>query len=151
MFSLLESALCLWIRLHPLYIQGLKRLVLWTQNLALIEGQGLWIQAIVLHWSCVNAASKNHLFGLLQINPHFFLIHKRVEGGQNYFLFLHKWVQDKFLSIFKKTKMLSRPLWLASRSECHGLPNRRWHASISTTSHKISSKYLAPMEKLYKA
>ena len=57
MFSLLESALCLWIQVHPLWIQGLKRLVLWTQNLALLEGQGLWIQAIVLHCSCAKAAS----------------------------------------------------------------------------------------------
>ena len=44
MFSLLESALCLWIQVHPLWIQGLKRLVLWTQNLTLLEDQGLWIQ-----------------------------------------------------------------------------------------------------------
>ena len=57
MFSLLESALCLWIQVHPLWIQGLKRLVLWTQNLTLLEGQGLWIQTIVLHCSYAKAAS----------------------------------------------------------------------------------------------
>ena len=51
MFSLLESALCLWIQVHPLWIQGLKRLVLWTQNLTLLEDQGLWIQTLVLHLS----------------------------------------------------------------------------------------------------
>ena len=47
----------MWIQVHPLWIQGLKRLVLWTQNLTLLEGQGLWIQAIVLHCSCAKAAS----------------------------------------------------------------------------------------------
>ena len=57
MFSLLESALCFWIQVHPLWIQGLKRLLLWTQNLTLLEDQGLWIQAIVLHCSCAKAAS----------------------------------------------------------------------------------------------
>ena len=57
MFSLLESALCLWIQVHPLWIQGLKRLVLWTQDLTLLEGQGLWIQTIVLHCSCAKVAS----------------------------------------------------------------------------------------------
>ena len=57
MFSLLESALCLWIHVHPLWIQGLKRLVLWTQNLTLLEDQGLWIQTSVLHLSCAKAAS----------------------------------------------------------------------------------------------
>ena len=51
MFSLLESALCLWIQVHPLWIQGLKRLVLWTQNLTLLEDQGLWIQTLVFHLS----------------------------------------------------------------------------------------------------
>ena len=60
MFSLLESALCLWIQVHPLWIQGLKRLVLWSQNLTLLEDQGLWIQAIVLHCSCAKAASLTH-------------------------------------------------------------------------------------------
>ena len=58
MFSLLESALCLWIQVHPLWIQGLKRLVLWTQNLTLLGDQGLWIQTIVLHCSCAKAASQ---------------------------------------------------------------------------------------------
>ena len=58
MFSLLESALCLWIQVHPLWIQGLKRLVLWTQNLTLLEDQGLWIQTIVLYCSCAKAASR---------------------------------------------------------------------------------------------
>ena len=57
MFSLLESALCLWIQVHPLWIQGLKRLVLWTQNLTLLEDHGLWIQTIVLHCSCAKAVS----------------------------------------------------------------------------------------------
>ena len=36
----------MWIQVHPLWIQGLKRLVLWTQNLTLLEDQGLWIQAL---------------------------------------------------------------------------------------------------------
>ena len=45
----------------PLWIQGLKRLVLWTQNLTLLEGQGLWIQSIVLHCSCAKAASERYL------------------------------------------------------------------------------------------
>ena len=34
-----------------------EELVLWTQNLTLLEGQGLWIQTIVLHCSCAKAAS----------------------------------------------------------------------------------------------
>ena len=38
-------------------IQGLKRLVLWTQNLDLLEDQGLWIQSYVLHLSYAKAAS----------------------------------------------------------------------------------------------
>ena len=57
MFSLLERALCLWIQVHPLWIQGLKRLALWTQNLTLLEDPGLWIQTIVLHCSCAKTAS----------------------------------------------------------------------------------------------
>ena len=57
MFSLLESALCLWIQVHPLWIQGLKRLVLWTQNLTLLENQGLSIQAAALYCSYAKAAS----------------------------------------------------------------------------------------------
>ena len=55
---MLESALCLWIQVHPMWIQGLKRLVLWIQNQTLLEDQGLWIQAIVLHYSCAKAASQ---------------------------------------------------------------------------------------------
>ena len=47
----------LWIQVHTLWIQGLKRLVLWTRKLTLLEDQGLWIQAIVLHSSCAKAAS----------------------------------------------------------------------------------------------
>ena len=35
----------------------LKKLFLCTQNLTLLEDQGLWIQAIVLHCSCAKAAS----------------------------------------------------------------------------------------------
>ena len=65
MFSLLESALCLWIQVHPLWIQGLKRLVLWTQNLTLLEDQGLWIQTSVLHLSYAKAASASPLSSLL--------------------------------------------------------------------------------------
>ena len=42
----------------PLWIQGLKRLVLWIQILTLLEDQGLWIQALVLLCSCAKAASK---------------------------------------------------------------------------------------------
>ena len=49
-FSLLESALCLWI-------QGLKMLVLWTQKLTMLEDQGLWIEAIVIHCFCAKPAS----------------------------------------------------------------------------------------------
>ena len=41
----------------PLWIQGLKRLVLWTQNLTLLEDQGLWTQTPVLHLSYAKAAS----------------------------------------------------------------------------------------------
>ena len=41
----------------PLWIQGLKRLVLWTHNLALLEDQGLWIQTSVFHLSYAKAAS----------------------------------------------------------------------------------------------
>ena len=67
MFSLLESALCLWIQVHPLWIQGLKRSVLWTQNITLLEGQGLWIQAIVLHCSCAKAASQALQSGALAL------------------------------------------------------------------------------------
>ena len=47
----------MWIQVYHLWIQGLKRLVLWTQNLTLLEDQGLWIQTIVLHCSCAKAAS----------------------------------------------------------------------------------------------
>ena len=68
MFSLLESALCLWIQVHPLWIQGLKRLVLWTQNLTLLKCQGLWIQAIVLHCSCVKAASNGYEYTLMTVD-----------------------------------------------------------------------------------
>ena len=57
LFSLLESAMCLWIQVHPLWIQGLKMLVMWTQNLTLLEDQGLWIQTFVLHLSYAKAAS----------------------------------------------------------------------------------------------
>ena len=42
----------------PSCIQGLKRLVLWTQNLALLEDQGLWIQTFVLHLSYAKDASQ---------------------------------------------------------------------------------------------
>ena len=52
-FSLLESALCLWIQVHLLWIQGLTRLVLWIQILTLIEDQGLWIHVHVLLSSLV--------------------------------------------------------------------------------------------------
>ena len=55
---MLESALCLWIQVHSLYIQGLKRLVMWTQNLTLPEDQGLWIQTYVLYCSCAKVVSK---------------------------------------------------------------------------------------------
>ena len=41
----------------PLWIQGLKRLVLWTQNLTLLEDQGLWTQTPVLNLSYAKAAS----------------------------------------------------------------------------------------------
>ena len=46
-------------------------LVMWTQNLTLLEDQGLWIQTSVLHLSCAKAASagvetKNILRELLQ-------------------------------------------------------------------------------------
>ena len=41
----------------PLVHSGVEELVLWTQNLTLIEGHGLWIQTIVLHSSCAKAAS----------------------------------------------------------------------------------------------
>ena len=41
----------------PLWIQGLKRLVLWIQILTLLEDQGLWIQVFVLLCSCDKAAS----------------------------------------------------------------------------------------------
>ena len=40
----------------PLWIQGLKRLALWIQTLTLLEDQGLWIQATVLHCSCTKAS-----------------------------------------------------------------------------------------------
>ena len=33
---------------------------MWTQNLTLLEDQGLWIQALVLHCSCAKAASSLH-------------------------------------------------------------------------------------------
>ena len=46
----------------PLWIQGLKRLVLWTQNLTLLEDQGLWTQTPVLHISYAKAASKSEAF-----------------------------------------------------------------------------------------
>ena len=42
---------------NPLWIQGLKRLVLWTKNLILLEDQVLRIQAPVLHCSCAKASS----------------------------------------------------------------------------------------------
>ena len=35
----------------------MKRLVLWTQNLTLLEDQGLRTQTLVLHCSCAKAAS----------------------------------------------------------------------------------------------
>ena len=41
----------------PLWIQGLKRLVLWIQTLTLLVDQGLWTQVFVLHLSCAKAAS----------------------------------------------------------------------------------------------
>ena len=41
----------------PLWIQGLKRLVVWIQTLTLLEEQGLWIQASILHCSCTKAMS----------------------------------------------------------------------------------------------
>ena len=41
----------------PLWIQGLKRLVLWIQILTLLEDQGLWIQVLVLLCSCAKATS----------------------------------------------------------------------------------------------
>ena len=41
----------------PLVDSRVEELVLWTQNLTLLEGQGLWIQTIVLHSSCAKAAS----------------------------------------------------------------------------------------------
>ena len=42
---------------NPLWIQGLKRLVLWIQNLTLLVEQSLWIQAIALLCSGAKAAS----------------------------------------------------------------------------------------------
>ena len=42
---------------NPLWIQGLKRLVLWIQTLTLLEQQGLWIQATVLHCTYAKAMS----------------------------------------------------------------------------------------------
>ena len=42
----------------PLVDSRVEELVLWTQNLNLLEGQGLWIQTIVLHCSCAKAASR---------------------------------------------------------------------------------------------
>ena len=44
----------------PLVDSRVEELVLWTQNLTLLEGQGLWIQTIVLHSSCAMAASVFH-------------------------------------------------------------------------------------------
>ena len=41
----------------PLVDSRVEELVLWTQNPTLFEGQGLWIQTIVLHCSCAKAAS----------------------------------------------------------------------------------------------
>ena len=76
-FSLLESAMCLWIQVHPLWIQGLKRLVLLTQNLTLLEYQGLWIQATVLHCSCAKAASKS-----LHTTENFCRTRKRKKKGK---------------------------------------------------------------------
>ena len=52
--------MCLWI-------QELKRSVLWTQNLTLLEDQGLWIQAIVLHCSYAKGASKSKVCGFKQL------------------------------------------------------------------------------------
>ena len=73
-FSLLESALCLWIQVHPLWIQGSKRLVLWTQNLTLLEDQGLWIQTIVLHCSCAKTVSFKHVCNKLVMKEDALLI-----------------------------------------------------------------------------
>ena len=53
----------------PLVDSRVEELVLWTQNLTLLEGQGLWIQTIVLHSSCAKAASVFHpLFSVLAIS-----------------------------------------------------------------------------------
>ena len=41
----------------PLVDSRVEELVLWTQNLTLLEAQGLGIQTIVLHSSCAKAAS----------------------------------------------------------------------------------------------
>ena len=46
----------------PLVDSRVEELVVWTQNLTLLEGQGLWIQTIVLHSSCAKAASEIQCF-----------------------------------------------------------------------------------------
>ena len=46
-------------------IQGLKRLVLWIQTLPLLEEQGLWIQAIVFHYSYAKAVS--HMISMVNL------------------------------------------------------------------------------------
>ena len=42
----------------PLVDSRVEEVSLWTQNLTLLQGQCLWIQAIVLHCSCAKAASE---------------------------------------------------------------------------------------------
>ena len=53
----------------PLWIQGLKRLVLWIQILTLLEDQGLWIQVLVLLCSCAKAASFSLVDFSANLNP----------------------------------------------------------------------------------
>ena len=49
-FTLLRVLKCLWIQAHLLVDSRVEE-VLWIQNIALLEDQGLWIQTSVLHLS----------------------------------------------------------------------------------------------------
>ncbi|PKI51235.1 hypothetical protein CRG98_028383 [Punica granatum] len=56
-----------------------------------------------------------------------------------------------FNPLCMKLYLLVLPSWLTLLSNCQGLPNSKWHASIITTSHQTESLYREPIENVTRA
>jgi hypothetical protein len=70
----------------------------------------------------------------------FFLLLSISLGGNGVNLILIPSLMNEYVLAYQS--------WWTWLSYCQGLPRRRWHASIGTTSHQTWSWYFRPMEKV---